>query len=197
MTKYRLLVNPELLGYLRALDRAAAAQPGGVRDRELRALKAGLRALANGDEAQFEGKRLRFLDHDLSDCAEIKLPVIAETRGNRQLGPSHRLVYREYQAEDGGLPYREAICFEHRKDNRPFEVAAKRLGRATGVRLATLRSHGASSSITPPRQSLPPDLRKALAAAANVAPAHQSVNTPRTNTAPPPHPSKTQPDRER
>jgi hypothetical protein len=177
MTQYRILVHHDLLLYLRELERAAATQPGSLRHRELRALKAGLRALANGDEADFEGKRLRFATHDLSDCAEIKLPVIPETRGNHELGASHRLVYREFQAEDGGPPYREAICFEHRKNDRPFEIAAKRLNREASIRHNTLKSYGASSAIAPIRQPLPADIREALAAAANVAPAHNAVKT--------------------
>jgi hypothetical protein len=64
MTQCRLLVNQDLLLYMRELDRASANHPGGLRHRELRALKAGLRALANGEEAEFEGKRLRFAEHD-------------------------------------------------------------------------------------------------------------------------------------
>ncbi|TCC17136.1 hypothetical protein [Kribbella sindirgiensis] len=179
MSQYRLLVNQELLLYLRELERAAATQPGSLRARELRALRAGLRAIANGEEADFEGKRLRFATHDLSDCAEIKLPVIPETRGSQELGASHRLIYREFQPEDGGLPYREAICFEHRKNDRPFEVAAKRLGREASVRRNTLKSYGASSDIAPIRQALPQDLRIALAAASNVAPASGAVRTER------------------
>jgi hypothetical protein len=177
MTQYRLLVHHDLLLYLRELERAAATQPGSLRHRELRALKAGLRAIANGDEADFEGKRLRFAAHDLSDCAEIKLPVIPESRGNHELGASHRLVYREFQSEDGGPPYREAICFEHRKDDRPFDIAAKRLNRETAVRRDTVKTYGASSDIAPVRQTLPPDIRRALAAASNVAPARGAVTT--------------------
>ncbi|MGZ0152750.1 hypothetical protein ACXJJ3_37225 [Kribbella sp. WER1] len=197
MTQYRLLVNHDLLLYMRELDRAAASQPGGLRHREFRALRAGLQALAHGEEADFEGKRLRFADHDLSDCAEIKLPVIPETRGNQQLGASHRLVYREFKAEDGGPPYREAICFEHRRDDRPFEVAANRLGREAGVRRNTVRTYGASSEIAPLRQSLPPDIRRALAAAANVAPARHAPTTPRTSDPHAPRQNEPRPARER
>jgi hypothetical protein len=176
MTQYRVLVHRDVLQYLRTLERAASTQqPGGLRDRELRALRAGLRALANGEEEHFEGKRLGFTTHDLSDCAEIKLPVIPESRGNRELGSSHRLIYREFESDDGGPPYREVVCFEHRGGNRPFEVAAKRLGRAVGVRRLTLNALGASSDIAPIRQPLPADLRRALAAASDVAPAFGAV----------------------
>lgn len=197
MRQYRLLVNRDLLLYMRELERAAERQTGGLRDRELRALRAGLRALTNGEEADFEGKRLRFARHDLSDCAEIKLPVVPETRGSHELGASHRLIYREFQAEDGGLPYREAICFEHRKDDRPFEVAAKRLGREASVRRQTLRSYGASSDIAPIRQALPPDIRRALAAAADVASARDAVNPSQSHGLPPPRRGGEQPERGR
>ncbi|GAB3839750.1 hypothetical protein GCM10028799_82220 [Kribbella italica] len=163
MTPYRLLLSREVLQQLRTLERAAATQQtGGLRHREYRALRAGLRAIANGEEADFDGKRLGFMAHDLSDCAEIKLPVLPETRGNHTLGPSHRLIYREFEAEDGGPPYREVVCFEHRGHNRPFDVAAGRLQRASGVRLQTLSDHRASSAIAPIRQPLPPDLARAL-----------------------------------
>lgn len=78
MTQYRLLMKPELLQQLAALSRAAKTQPGGLRDREFRALKASLRAIANGDEESYDGKRLGYSSnhHDLRDCAEIKLPAV-------------------------------------------------------------------------------------------------------------------------
>jgi len=99
MTQYRLLLKDQLMQQLTALSRAAKSQPGGLRDREFRALKTGLRALAEGREVAFDGKRLGYSPehHDLSDCAEIKLPVIQETRHNHDLGPSHRLIYREFE----------------------------------------------------------------------------------------------------
>ncbi|MFI5706233.1 hypothetical protein [Kribbella sp. NPDC051620] len=187
MTKYRLLVRPELRHQLAELQRAAASQPtGGLRDREFRALRLGLRALANGDEESFNGKRLRNADHDLSDCAEIKLSVIPESRGNQELGPSHRLLYREFEPEDGGPPYREVISFEPRKDDRPFKVAAARLARPLGFKLESIQGVPAThprhtptapGNAAPIRQPLPPDLRKALAAASNPAPARGAIST--------------------
>ena len=192
MTQYRLLVRPEVMQQLAALKRAAETQqPGGLRDRELRTLRLGLRALANGQEESFNGKRLGCAGQDLSDCAEIKLAVIPENRGNQDLGPSHRLLYREFESEDGGPPYREIVAFEPRKDDRPFEIAAIRLGRDHSVSQAAAHSglsgldsqHAIpsatpTSAAAPTRQPLPPDLRAALAAASNVAPAHGAVTTP-------------------
>lgn len=194
MTRYRLLMKPELLQQLAALSRAAKTQPGGLRDREFRALKAGLRAIASGDEDSYDGKRLGYSSnhHDLRDCAEIKLPVVTETRHNYQLGPSHRLIYREFEAEDGGPPYREAISFAHRGNNRPFNEAAARLSRETGVRHQSLNAlpdtrpqlgPRSPDEAAPIRQPLPPDLRKALAAASDVALARGAVTgqqTPQT-----------------
>jgi hypothetical protein len=185
MTQYRLLVRREVRQQLAELQRAAESQqPGGLRDREFRALRLGLRALANGEEESFNGKRLRDATHDLSDCAEIKLSVIPESRGNQELGPSHRLLYREFEPEDGGLPYREVISFEPRKDDRPFKVAAARLDRPLGFKLESIHgvpaanpSHDPTSpgNAAPIRQPLPPDLRKALAAASDIAPARGAL----------------------
>jgi hypothetical protein len=148
-----------------------------------------LQALANGQEESFEGKRLGFSPghHDLRDCAELKLPVVQETRNNQDLGPSHRLIYREFEPEDGGLPYRQVISFEHRGNDRPFEVAGHRLGREIGSRHRTLDAVSAlrpqlgqrpPGQAAPFRQPLPPELAKALAAASGVAPAAGATSPP-------------------
>ncbi|TDU83169.1 hypothetical protein EV138_5630 [Kribbella voronezhensis] len=195
MTQYRLLMRREVLQQLAALSIAAKTQPGGLREREFRALKAGLRAIANGEEEGFDGKRLGYSPdhHDLRDCAEIKLPVVNETRSNRELGPSHRLLYREFEPEDGGPPYREVISFSHRGGDRPFKEAAARLGRGLGVRLPSLDgvsglrprfgSRGPGGT-APVRLPLPPDMRTALAASSGLAPARGAVNAPRHDTSP-------------
>ncbi|MEV0287222.1 hypothetical protein AB0H36_24150 [Kribbella sp. NPDC050820] len=183
MRRYRLLINKELFQQLIELERAAKSQqPGGLRHRELRALRLGLRALANGEEERYNGKRLGFMTHDLSDCAEIKLPVVAESRHNRELGPSHRLVYREFEPVDGGLPYREVVSFEPRGDDRPFDVAASRLGRNAGVRRQTVYATTATSRAAPIRQPLPPDLRQALSTAFAGVPPSGSAAAPRPPT---------------
>ncbi|MFG1819498.1 hypothetical protein ACGFIF_37450 [Kribbella sp. NPDC049174] len=179
MTQYRLLIHREVLQQLAVLKRAAATQtPGGLRRRELEALELGLRALAHGQEELFAGKRLGFGKYDLSDCAEIKLPVIPEARRNHELGPSHRLLYREFEAEDGGLPYREIVAFEPRKNDRPFDVAAARLGRARGTRIQTLAGVAVTSHAAPIRQALPPDIRDAIAATSGVGRASGAVRPP-------------------
>jgi hypothetical protein len=195
MTQYRLLLKGQVMQQPVALSRAAKAQPGGLRDREFRALKIGLRALAEGREEAFDGKRLGYSPkhHDLRDCAGIKLPVVQESRHNHDLGPSHRLIYREFEADDGGLPVRQVICFAPRRDDRPFEVAAARLGRESGSRLQALDAISNTrpqlgprppGEAAPIRQSLPPDLQVTLAAAADVAPAPRAVNTPNSRIPP-------------
>lgn len=173
MTAYRLVLQPDVGRQLAALAQAAKTQPGGLRDREFRALRIALRTIANGAEATADGKRLGYSPehHDLRDCAEIKVPVIQETRHNHELGPSHRLLYREFDSPDDGPPIREVLCFEHRGNDRPFEVAAQRLGRETGKRVQTLRGvsnqrpHNGPArpgESGPVRQPLPPDLARAL-----------------------------------
>ncbi|WP_329479255.1 hypothetical protein OG555_40915 [Kribbella sp. NBC_01484] len=184
--RFRIIIDPQLRRKIAMLEQAAASRPDSLRARELHALKLGLRALAGGREEDFNGKRLGYSPghHDLRDCAEIKVPVVPEFRYGHDLGPSHRLLYREFEPEDGGLPYRQAICFEHRGDDLPFEVAGARLGREVGqpdVALTHLPNYrptfqrGGAEPTGPPRLPLPPDLRKALAAAADVAPTSGSV----------------------
>jgi hypothetical protein len=189
MTQYRLLLRPEVMQQLAALSRAAETQgPGGLRTREFQALKLGLRTLADGREQEYDGKRLTYQQHDLSDCAEIKLAVVSEFRHDIELGPSHRLIYREFEAEDGGPPYREVVTFAHRGNDRPFLEAAARLNRESGKRFRGVReaaqSRPPSSPVAPIRQQLSPDLRAALAAAADVAPARGAVSA-QPSTQPP------------
>lgn len=190
--QFRLLIGPRVRRELAMLEHAAASQPHSLRAREFRALKLGLQALAEGREQEYDGKRLGYSPnhHDLRDCAELKVPVIAQSRHGHDLGPSHRLVYREFEAEDGGLPYREAVCFAPRGDDVAFAVAAAQLRREVGrpvPELAHLPNHrptfqrGAAEPTGPPRLPLPPDLRQALAAASNTAPAHGAVMTQPTD----------------
>jgi hypothetical protein len=133
--------------------------------------------LRDGREADFSGERLGYSDRhaDLRDCAEIKLPVVAEfNRRGRPMGPSHRLTYREFEGPTAGdLPIRQPIAFEPRKDGRPFEVTAGRLGRTRGVPMSELQNlpnvapamgeaKDASRPVAPARQALPADLAQAM-----------------------------------
>lgn len=188
--RFRLLVREEVLHQKRMLELAAKAQPHSLRDRELGALNAGLRILAEGREADFDGARLGYSPRhsDLRDCAEIKLAVIPESRYGNDLGPSHRLIYREFEPGADGIPVRQVICFEARRDDRPFEVAGARLGRAVGRRAASLRrlpneapaigTRPAPRYTSPPRLPLPPELRTAIDAARIPPPAQGAAVRP-------------------
>lgn len=205
--RYRILVDAKLRRQIAMLRQAASSRPDGLRARELRALMLGLQALAEGREEEFGGKRLGYSrdHHDLRDCAELKVPVISEFRYGHDLGPSHRLIYREFEPEDGGPPYREALCFAHRGDDLPFEVAGARLKREVGrpvPELAHLPNHrptfqrGGAEPTGPPRLPLPPDLRTALAAASDVAPARGAANARPSQRRSAPQASNRQPGRE-
>jgi hypothetical protein len=87
--KYQLLVHPELRDQLRKLHAEARQNPSGPEAKEFEAVRKGLSALRDGREADFSGERLGYSDRhaDLRDCAEIKLPVVAEfNRRGRPMG---------------------------------------------------------------------------------------------------------------
>ncbi|HYU84694.1 MAG TPA: hypothetical protein VEK80_07790 [Kribbellaceae bacterium] len=121
--EYRVVLHSGLSAQLKALEARANENPNGHEAREFKAALDGLRALRDGREAEYAGERLGFSPKhpELRDCAEIKLPVVEEfnSRG-RPMGPSHRVVYRDYDgtAEDP-RPVRQAVAFEPRKDGRP------------------------------------------------------------------------------
>ena len=199
---------PRPSGAAAAVERPPAsrkdATPGGLRDRELRALKPDFERSRTVERRATTANASATPTIDLSDCAEIKLSAIPETRGNPELGPSHRLLYREFEAEDNGPPYREIVAFERRKDDRPFHIAAARLNRPLGMRLDRLhrttgpQTHPAANEAAPIRQRLPPDLRKALAAASDVVPARGAVTSnpsPQTTAATRQHPDPPSRDR--
>jgi hypothetical protein len=72
-----------------------------------------LSALREGREAEFAGERLGRSDThpDLRDCAEIKIPVVAEfNRRGRPMGPSHRVTYLEFEGPtESPLPVRQVV----------------------------------------------------------------------------------------
>lgn len=173
--QYHLVAHPELSDHLRRLRDEAQLAPEGPAAKEFAAIRDGLPALREGREIDFDGKRLGYSENatDLRDCAEIKIPVVDEfTRSGRPRGPSHRLIYREFEGTGPGqLPVRQVIAFEPRRDGRPFDVASTRLGRAPGVALAELdhlptfaprNGREPNRPVTPAREPLPPDLARAL-----------------------------------
>lgn len=140
---YRLLAHPELGKQLQGLSAAAEKDPNSSEAQEFAAVKDGLKALRQGTEASQGGKQMHALADqygDISDCAEIKVPVVQEYGANNYpLGPSHRLTYREFEGTSADpTPVREAIAFEPRAGGRPFQVTADRLDRPVGVSLADL-----------------------------------------------------------
>jgi hypothetical protein len=192
--EYRVVLHSGLSDQLKALEARANENPNGHEAREFKAALDGLRALRDGREAEYAGERLGFSPKhpDLRDCAEIKVPVVEEfnSRG-RPMGPSHRVVYREYDgtAEDP-RPVRQAVAYEPRKDGRPFTVAAERLQRREGVSLEELADvqnvepmvgpgKDPRRPVGPIRRPLPPDLEGAMRAATNPTPAHTAASPPR------------------
>jgi hypothetical protein len=204
--EYRIIVHPGLRKQFNEFLRAAANDRSCIEARTGRAGLAAMRAIRDGREAELRCERLGFSkDHyDLRDCAEIKVQVLDERRpGGRPMGPSHRMIYREFEGtEDDPRPIRQIVAFEHRKDGKPFEVAAARLGRDSGVEALGLhelpnttpvrgRHKDPNRPISPPRQPLPPDIAAALATSSLRLPSRAHARAPagqpiRRSPGPPP-----------
>jgi hypothetical protein len=128
VTDYYLLLHDSLREDINQLSAAYKADPNSPAGREYVGVINGLKALQSGRESAYEGKQLGYgpQSHDLRDCAELKVPVTREfTPGGHERGPSHRLIYREFQpldrVEDGRVvrdpnakAYRQAVAFAHR-----------------------------------------------------------------------------------
>ena len=190
--RFRLLVKPRVRRQLAGLEQAAASQPGSLRDRELRASSLAF------EPSPKDVRRISAVSASATHPATTTSAIAPssrsrhpESRYGHDLGPSHRLIYREFEPEDGGLPYREVVCFEPRHADRPFEVAGcppPARGRPSRTRhsptsrtIAPAFGRGAAEPTGPPRLPLPPDLRRALAAASDVAPVSRAVNQRRTH----------------
>jgi hypothetical protein len=182
MTRYHLLIHPDLRAQINALSEARKQDPGSDAAKEYVAAIKGMQALARGEEAGYEGKQLGYGpgSHDLRDAAELKVPVFQESNDRgRPMGPSHRLIYREFEpmptVEDGrvvsdpnALPYRQVVAFDHRSKD-PAAIAGERLGRVRGMPERDLHgiAGGGRPSVgpqqqgvqtTPHRVPVPPDL---------------------------------------
>ena len=173
---YDLVIHPRLLERLARKAYDSARRPAGVTSKELHAARWALEVLRQGREGFFDGKRLGRSDKhvDLRDCAEIKIPVVQEynSRG-RPFGPSHRMIYREYELPGRERPVREVISFAPRVDGLPFKLAGDDLDRPIGMELDDLEGventppaigREPSRATSPVRTKPSPDVAAALAA---------------------------------
>jgi len=174
---YRIIYDDEFAQQIERLSARVERDRDGADQKLLIAALDAIDIVEWGREVEHRGERLGF-DHthyDLRDCAEIKFDVLDERHPNgKPMGPSHRLIYREFEpTDDDPRPIRQVVAFEHRKDGRPFQVAAERLGRSDGVadpgldglpntRPALGKHKDPSRPISPYRMPLPPDLAVAL-----------------------------------
>lgn len=174
---FQLVVRPRVSRQLLGLSAAYDHDPNGPARTRLAALLGALDAVKHGRERDFAGERLGYSPQhfDFRDCAEIKVPYVAEFgRSGKPLGPSHRLIYREFHPPaEGQAPVREVVCFEARANGKAFQVAGQELRRARGTQLATLRglqnttpalgpNKDPEMPADPPRLPLPPEVAAAL-----------------------------------
>ncbi|TCC33539.1 hypothetical protein [Kribbella sindirgiensis] len=168
--RYLLIVDEGLKPELDAGYAAWKADPRSDAGREFNAAMRAMKALQEGREGEYDGKRLTSGpgSHDLRDCAEVKVPVFEEYKDSGwPLGPSHRLTYREFdplpRVEDGRVvadpdaqPYRHVVAFAHRADD-PAAITGQRLGRTRGLLDPELHGLGAGErpSIGPQRDGAP------------------------------------------
>lgn len=179
---YVLRLHPDLEAERKALETAAEQDPTGRDAKMFNALEDGLDALAEGREAEFEGKRMHSIQDkygEIGDHAEIKIEVDEEYAPNGyKFGASHRLTYQEAEgtAEDP-RPVRRAIAFEPRKGGQPFVVSGQRNERALSVGLDELdkakaaETTGGNAPIAPVRMPLDTELATAIHAGTN--PTHE------------------------
>jgi hypothetical protein len=200
---YYLIVHPELKQEIDRLYVAWKQDPGSDAAQEFNAAMKSLAALRDGREGEYQGKQLGYGpgSHDLRDAAELKVAVYEEfTPGGHPRGPSHRLVYREFEPlpevvgdrvikDPEAMPYRQALVFDHRA-NDPAAIAGERLGRVRGLpdrNLHGLTGGGRPSEgpqqpgvqTTPHRIPVPPDLIRQAAILRDSPPAGSRA-TPRT-----------------
>lgn len=170
MTTYHLIFDEDLRHQINRLSAEYKRDPNSPGGQEYVGVINAIKALQSGHEDAYVGKQLGYgpQSHDLRDCAELKVPVVAEfTPGGFSRGPSHRLVYREFdplpKVEDGHVvqdpgakPYRHVISFGHRKDD-PAATAGERLGRRRGEPDRELYglTGGGRPSVGPQREGAP------------------------------------------
>lgn len=174
---YRVIINEFLADQVLKLKAASEQEPGSAQDHEYQQFLAALRVLRDGREAEpaHGGKRLHSLPDrygDLSDCAEIRVPVFREiSPEGYEFGASHRMIYREFDGTpQDPTPVREVVAFAPRKDGQSFRQAQVNLARAMSVSLPNLGEdseiarESRSKPPAPVRQPLPPELAIRLGA---------------------------------
>jgi hypothetical protein len=186
VSECHLLIHQDLRDHMNWLAYMYQNYPDTPEAYEYVAARKALRALQQGRESEYGGKQLSYgrASHDLRDCAELKVPVFRRfTESGWELGPSHRLIYREFEPipritrlDDGtlvpdpdALLFRHVIAFESRDAiPDPAAVAGASLGRVRGIPLRDLVGLGADHpnigplrlgmQATPSRIPVPGDL---------------------------------------
>lgn len=170
MTTYHLIFHDDLRQEINRLSAEYKQDPNSPGGKEYVGVINAIKALQSGSEDAYEGKQLGYgpQSHDLRDCAELKVPVVRETtRGGFPRGPSHRLVYQEFDPlltvrdgqvvdDPGAKPYRYLVSFGHRSTD-PAAIAGQRLGRTRGLPVQEL--HGVSGGGRP---AIGKDLREGV-----------------------------------
>jgi hypothetical protein len=204
MTQFHLLMDDAHRKHMDQLFAAYKADPTSREGKEFAAAYTAMKALGEGREGQYEGKRLGYGrdSYDLSDCAELKVDALARgEHGNAVIGPSHRLIYREFEnpfpkvvdgrvvPDENAIPFRQVVAFEHRAATPdPASVAGQRLNRTRGMDATGLTRIGggapsggpqrAGEPTTPHRIPMPRDLMDAARVLHGNAPASGAVNAP-------------------
>lgn len=174
---YELVIRTRPMMRLRQMSDLARRDPDGAPAEAWAIAFTALEALRTGRETDHLGERLGFSSNysDLRDCAEIKVPLVQEfKRDGAPRGPSHRMIYREFEPLPGdSLPVREIVGFGPRARGQVFNETANDLGRRRGVRVATLQdipsvapalgpNKDPSRPKSPARLPLPPDVAAVL-----------------------------------
>jgi hypothetical protein len=175
--RYRIILHSRLEQDWQSREQRANQDPNGPEADFLRAGAGAVEVLRDGREAEMKGERLGFstAHYDLRDCAEIKVPVVQEYGKNgKPLGPSHRMIYREFQpAADDPRPIRQVVGFGERKNGAVFEQVGSNLERSKGRSAEALQELSNTEPalgpkkdpdrpFTPPRLDLPAGVAAAL-----------------------------------
>jgi hypothetical protein len=174
--QFELYLRRRVERQLKAISSAVAYDPRGPAAHKLCVLLDALEAVESGEEARLGGERLGYSPqhYDLRDCAEIKVPMVQErNRTGKSLGPSHRMIYREFFPMEGSLPVREILCCEPRANGTAFQVAGRELDRSVTIEVEELRElptvtpaigsrKDPDLPISPPRLPMPPDVAAAI-----------------------------------